>query len=164
MFNKFNIPQNNRRQLSHIFIAVIILLFNSLLTPVTLKAASNTHIHASNQVTLYYFWSRYCPLCKEAKPLINQLVKTYPWLTVYSYDLVDSRINQKRYLQMAGQLQQAASSVPAFIFCGQMMVGYDRAETTGQELQQKLLACYQHKNTSEKQENFNIPGLGNIHY
>lgn len=167
MFNKFNIPQYNRPQynrpqLTHIGIAVIILLFSSLLTPATLKAASDTG--TTNQVTLHYFWSRYCPHCKEAKPLINKLSKAYPWLTVHSYDLVDSRANQQRYLQMAGQLQQPANSVPAFIFCDQMMVGYDRAETTGQELQEKLLACHQHKNTPAKQENFNIPGLGSIHY
>jgi hypothetical protein len=36
---------------------------------------------------------------------------------------------------MAEQLQQPANSVPAFIFCDQMMVGYDRTETTGKELQ-----------------------------
>ena len=144
---------------------IILLLFSCLLTtPTILKAETQTDSHTANQVTLYYFWSRYCPHCKEAKPLLTKLGKTYPWLTVHSYDLVDNRINQKRYLLMAEQLQQPANSVPAFIFCGQMMVGYDRAETTGKELEEKLLACHQQKNQSKIQKNFNIPGLGNIHY
>lgn len=120
----------------------------------------------SSQVTLYYFWSRYCPHCKESKPFINQLAVTYPWLTLKSYDLVGSKVNKQRYLQMAEELQQAANSVPAFIFCNQMMVGYENAETTGKELEDKLLACHSKNNDllTKKQENFNIPGFGEMHY
>jgi len=132
----------------------------------TTEAESIPGTHSKNEVTLYYFWSRYCSHCKQAKSFVNNLPKTYPWLTLHSYDLVDSRINQKRFLLMAKQLHQPANSVPGFIFCGQMMVGYDRAETTGQELEQKLLACHQQKNSQKKeiQEDFNIPWLGKIHY
>lgn len=64
---------------------------------------------------------------------------------------------------MAEQLQQPANSVPAFIFCDQMMVGYDRTETTGKELENKLVACQRQKQI-KPQENFNIPGLGKVHY
>jgi len=128
------------------------------------KAESKVEVHANNEVTLYYFWSRYCSHCKTAKPFINKLAETYPWLSLHSYDLVDSRVNQKRYLLMAKQLQQPANAVPALIFCGQMMVGYDSNETTGRELEEKLLACHQQNGSVQVQENFNIPGLGEIHY
>lgn len=120
----------------------------------------------SKQVTLYYFWSRYCPHCTEAKPFINSLLVSYPWLTLKSYDLVGNKENQQRYIQMAGELQQSANSVPAFIFCGQMVVGYERAETSGKELEEKLLACHQQNDeaTPGLQERFNIPGFGEMHY
>lgn len=118
-----------------------------------------------DSVKLTYFWSRYCPHCKEAKPFINQLPKKYAWLKLQSYDLIGSKANQQRYLKMATELGQQAKSVPAFIFCGQMMVGYDKAETTGLELETKLLECHkQSKTTAKKQERFNIPWLGSIHY
>lgn len=118
-----------------------------------------------DSVKLTYFWSRYCPHCKEAKPFINQLPKKYAWLKLDSYDLVGSKGNQQRYLKMATELGQQAKSVPAFIFCGQMMVGYDKAETTGRELETRLLECHkQSKTTAKKQERFNIPWLGSIHY
>ena len=143
---------------------VLLLLLSSLFTPANLKADTSTDSHIGNEVSLYFFGSRYCPHCKEAKPLLNKLQKNYSWLTLYSYDLVNNEANQQLYLKMAAQLQQPANSVPAFIFCGQMIVGYDRAETTGQELEEKLLACHQQKNTGQVQENFNIPGLGKIHY
>ena len=148
-------------------ISYLFLLISALLSP-DLQAETNKQLvqQPTNDVTLYYFWSRHCPHCKVAKPFVNQLPQTYPWLTLHSYDLVDSRVNQKRFLLIAQQLEQPASSVPAFIFCGQMMVGYDQAETTGKELEEKLLACHRQENTQTKQvqENFNIPGLGEIHY
>ena len=148
------------------FLSVIscLLLINCVLLPANVQAETSKSLHTSNEATLYYFWSRYCPHCKEAKPFIENLATSYPWLTLNSYDLVDSRVNQKRYVQMAKQLQQPANSVPAFIFCEQMLVGYDTNDTTGRELEEKLLACHQQKNTRPVQENFNIPWLGEIHY
>lgn len=140
------------------------LLVTSILLITDAKAETERGIQSTGDVTLYYFWSRYCPHCKEAKSFINRLLETYPWLILHSYDLVDSRINQKRYLLMASQLDHTANSVPAFIFCGQMMVGFDRAETTGLELEEKLLACYQQKETPQGQAHFNIPWLGKVHY
>ncbi len=149
--------------------ACMILVTYSLLVG-TVNADTSPDNNQSEQVTLNYFWSKYCQHCKEAKPFVNNLPKIYPWLTLHSYDLVDNPDNQKRFVTMAKQLQQPANSVPAFIFCGQMMIGYDRDETTGKELEKKLLACHQQKNTPQAQEqvkaqeHFNIPWLGNIHY
>jgi len=127
---------------------------------------SSIESHRSNPVTLYYFWSRYCPHCIEAKPFINKLPATYPWLTLKSYDLAGNKANKQRYLQMATELQQTPNSVPAFIFCDQMIVGYENAETSGKQLEYKLLACHADNNDqlTQKQENFNIPGLGSMHY
>ena len=146
-------------------IRIIFLIFIcSLLIPSQVKAESNDKTYTDNDVTLYYFWSRYCPHCKTAKPFVQKLAKSYSWLTLHSYDLVGSRVNQKRFLLMAQQLKQPANSVPAFIFCGQMLVGYDVEKTTGKELEEKLLACHQQKDIGQVQENFNIPGFGKVHY
>ena len=132
--------------------------------PANLKAENSTTEYKTNEVTLHYFWSRFCPHCIEAKPFIQNLSKNYPWLIVRSYDLVENKINQKLYVQMAELVKQSANSVPAFIFCNQMIVGYDKANTSGKELEKKLLACHQQKNNLQQQENFNISWLGNIHY
>lgn len=129
-------------------------------------AYAQTTVNSGDKVELTYFWSRYCPHCKEAKPFIQQLPKKYAWLTLRSYDLVGNRTNQQRYIDMASKLGQQAKSVPAFIFCGQMMVGYDRAETTGRELENKLIKCHQQsKSPAPQQEGrFTVPWLGSIHY
>jgi hypothetical protein len=47
----------------------------------------------------------------------------------------------KAYVAMAEALSQEASSVPAFIFCGGMAVGFDRPEGTGRALEEGLRLC-----------------------
>lgn len=143
--------------------ASVCLLFVFLLAPLPAHAGSAVQDQA---VDLYYFWSRYCPHCREAKPFIENLTKKYAWLHLHSYDLVGNRANQQRYQTMAEQLGQSAKSVPAFIYCGQMMVGYDRPETTGQQLEKNLLDCYrQHgKPLTQLPQQFNLPGFGQVDY
>ena len=160
----YTLYKNNLKLIKFDKTIVFLLFLIIFFLPVNLIAENSDAIHKTNEVTLHYFWSRYCPHCIEAKPVIHNLSKTYPWLVVHSYDLVDNKNNQKRYLQMAEKLKRPANSVPAFIFCDQMIVGYDKAETTGKELEDKLLACHRQEKDLKQQENFTIPGLGNIHY
>lgn len=165
MVRSLNIIRNNNSASTRFCKTIFFLFFLAIFFhPENLKAENSTADHKTNEVTLYYFWSRYCPHCIEAKPFINNLSKTYPWLTVHSYDLIGNKTNQKLYVQMAEQVNQSANSIPAFIFCNQMIVGYDKAESSGKELEEKLLACHQQKNNQQQQENFTIPWLGNIHY
>ncbi|WP_051906324.1 glutaredoxin family protein [Methylomarinum vadi] len=146
-------------------LAFICALLDVSLLPAPAQAEING-LTGGKAVDLYYFWSRYCPHCREAKPFIESLPKKYAWLNVHSYDLVGNRANQQRYLTMAEQLGQQAKSVPAFIYCGQMMVGFDRADSTGQQLEKKLLECYrQHSRPlTELPQQFTLPGLGQVHY
>ena len=144
--------------------AVCLMLLTSLFTPVKAQENLTAKNNSGHEVSLSYFWSRYCPHCKDSQSFITHLSKKYPWLIVESYDVVGSEANKHRFLLMAKQLLQPANSVPAFIFCGQMLVGYDQDETTGKDLEEKLLACHQQKPAQKKQESFSIPGMGNIHY
>lgn len=146
-------------------ISLFCILLSLSAHPAFASSDTGNSVKQSSPVALYYFWSRYCPHCQEAKPFIKNLLLKYSWLELHSYDLVDNRANQQRYLLMAEQLGQTANSVPAFIFCNQMLVGYDRAETTGRELEDKLKTCHAQAHApAVKQEQFNIPGLGNVHY
>jgi hypothetical protein len=42
---------------------------------------------------------------------------------------------------MAAELGEQAASVPALLFCGEMQVGWDRDETRGEMIRQRLDAC-----------------------
>ncbi|MDG4597827.1 MAG: thioredoxin family protein [Candidatus Contendobacter sp.] len=93
------------------------------------------------RIHLYFFWTRTCPHCRQAQPFVEALLADYPWLEVHGYDLGRDMAGSVRYTQMAATLGEAASSVPAFLFCGRMRVGFDRPETTGQQLRQELEDC-----------------------
>ncbi len=94
------------------------------------------------QIHLYFFWSKSCPHCHHALPLLPKLEKSYPWLKIHKLEIGSQR-NVTLYLRMAATLGQRPQSVPGFLFCEKMMLGYGMEETTGAEIKQQLEVCYQ---------------------
>jgi thiol-disulfide isomerase/thioredoxin len=94
-------------------------------------------------VRLYYFFSPTCPHCQEAAPFIEELRARWPWLEVQKYSVKDNRANAKFYYETALSLGTKALSVPGFVFCRQVLIGYDTAETTGAEIAAALESCHQ---------------------
>lgn len=100
----------------------------------------------SLKVHLYFFWSKKCPHCLNAEPFIRGLSAEYSWLQVHSLELTEHPENVEQYINMAASLGQEARSVPAFLWCGQISVGFDNEQGMGQELKQQLNSCYQQLN------------------
>ena len=93
-------------------------------------------------VVLHYFYSPSCPHCQVAGPYLDALAGELPWLELRKYSVRDSRENARLYLDTAASLGVEVQSVPGFIFCRQLRVGFDSAETTGAELREALEACH----------------------
>ena len=142
---------------------IIILVF----MPVSASFSGPNNVHQqfaeqeSSSVNLHFFWSLRCPHCLEAKPEIEILDSKYPWLKLHSYDVFGNQANINLYMEMAGQLGMQANSVPGFIFCGQMLVGFS-GETTLLQLENSLVACHKKQNVS--QQNITLPLLGSMHF
>lgn len=96
------------------------------------------------RIQLYFFWTGTCPHCRQARPFIQALAQQYPWLQVHSFQIDRDLGGRLRYQQMTKALGQEAQSVPAFLACGALRVGYDHADGRGRELRDWLLACYRH--------------------
>lgn len=92
-------------------------------------------------VRLYYFFSPTCPHCQAAAPFIDGLAARSPWLEVKKYAVKDNRANARFYYETALSLGTQALSVPGFVFCRQVLIGYDSAETTGAEIAGALEQC-----------------------
>ena len=92
------------------------------------------------QVHLYFFWSMRCPHCLEALPQVEALAREQPWIVLHSLELSRNRSNAERYMAMAADLGQQAQSVPGFLYCGQMRVGWDGA-ASARDLLRDLAAC-----------------------
>ena len=95
----------------------------------------------SHQVRLYFFWTQTCPHCTRARPYVESLPDALPWLELHSYDLTANPRSGREYYRLADSIGERARSVPGFLFCGQLMTGYDDPEGTGAELRRRLEAC-----------------------
>ena len=99
----------------------------------------------SPTVRLYYFYSPTCPHCQAAKPFLEQLERDSPWLEVKRYTVKDHRANARFYFDTAKSLGVEALSTPGFVFCRQVMIGYDAADTTGRQLADALRGCHERR-------------------
>jgi thiol-disulfide isomerase/thioredoxin len=101
-----------------------------------------TAADGSPTVRLYYFYSPTCPHCQAAKPYIAEMQGRLPWLEVRRYAVKDNRDNARFYFNTAKALGVEALSVPGFVFCSQVMIGYESGPTTGLQLEKALSACH----------------------
>lgn len=92
-------------------------------------------------IQLWFFWSRGCPHCVEARTWVHERAKDAPWLTLHDRELSGHPENVEAYVDMAGALGREAQYVPAFLFCQQMLVGWDSPAGMGAELNDRLLVC-----------------------
>ena len=93
------------------------------------------------EVQLYFYWSRTCPHCTAAHPYVDAIPQARPWVKLHALELSSHPENLRQYQAMAQALGEEAASVPAWLFCGEMHVGWDGDETTGATLRQRLDAC-----------------------
>jgi hypothetical protein len=102
-----------------------------------------TDTEGETTVRLYFFWTETCPHCRRARPFVEGLAKEFGWLDVYSLPLSEDRPNAVAlFLRMTEALGQTSPGVPAFAYCGRMVIGFGDAETTGADLREALVACH----------------------
>ena len=63
------------------------------------------------------------------------------WLDVESLELTRNTENAREYARLARSIGERPSSVPAFVFCGRMLTGYDNPSGMGASLRQQLREC-----------------------
>ncbi len=93
------------------------------------------------EVHLYFFWALTCPHCIQAHPAIAAIPQARPWVRLHALELTRHPDNARLYQDMAEQLGEEATSVPALLFCGEIQVGWDSDDTTGERIRQRLDAC-----------------------
>lgn len=100
-----------------------------------------TDAQGQTLVHLYFFWSPSCPHCLTARPFVEALPERLSWLRLHSLNVTLPE-NAQHYLRLAESLGGDARSVPAFLFCGQMQVGYNKDADSGRALEGLLGACH----------------------
>ncbi len=93
---------------------------------------------AADAVDLHVFWSETCPHCLQARPAVAGIAAERPWLRVHEHE-IGAPENARLYVEQAGALGRRAQYVPAFLFCGEMHVGF--GPETPALLSARLDAC-----------------------
>ena len=96
---------------------------------------------AAAEIEAWFFWSRGCAHCIAAHPDVLAIAAARPWLRLHPLEISGEPANLALYERLAHQIGAEAVSVPAVIFCGEILVGWDSAATTGVQLRQRLDAC-----------------------
>lgn len=143
---------------------LLLLLFSGVLLA---DASPDPWVHGegegAQQLNLYFFWSLRCPHCLDAKPVVERIAGERHWIRLHSLEVSQNRENLLRYVQMARELGQEARSVPAFLYCGKMEVGFDGS---GERLTAGLEACYRQLRGEEvdaaPEAGITLPLLGEV--
>ncbi len=102
---------------------------------------SSVDAAGAHRVSLHFFWTEACPHCQRARPYVEALPDELPWLELRSYNLTADPRSGREYVRLAQSIGERARSVPAFLFCGQLVTGYDDAQGIGAELRRLLHEC-----------------------
>lgn len=135
----------------------LVLLFLAAGLPQVSRAAD-----PAGRVDLHFFWSHTCPHCQAARPFVEALPQRLPWLALHSHEVSQDPVARERYRVLAAELGEEARSVPAFIFCGRMEVGFDDAETTGRALEAALVRCREGGPAATRDPVMTLPLLGAV--
>ena len=95
----------------------------------------------SPRIHLYFFRSTTCPHCAAAQPHIAAIPRARPWVVVHDLELTGNPENVRHFESLARLTGGDASAVPSFLFCGEMVTGWDAAGGIGALLGQGLDAC-----------------------
>ncbi len=123
---------------------LLFILLLSFLSPALVQAEEpwvTTGPDGQPEVHLYFFWALTCPHCIQAQPAIATIPQARPWVKLHALELTRHPENAQLYQAMAEKLGEGAAAVPALLFCGEIQVGWDSDDTTGDRLRQRLDAC-----------------------
>jgi glutaredoxin len=72
-----------------------------------------------------------CPHCVRAKTFLEQLKQERPSLQILVHDVGQSAVAAERLNELAAARHVRTLGVPAFLVGGELLIGYDEADTTG---------------------------------
>ena len=119
-------------------------------------------VDGQTKVQLYLFWSLHCPHCLEARPKIQALAASQPWIELHDLEISENPSHLERYTAMARELGEEARYVPALFYCGQMNAGWEDNPEQAEQLLQTLAACRDQAPRAQETASLRLPVLGKL--
>ncbi|QBR84544.1 hypothetical protein E3983_09315 [Legionella israelensis] len=90
-----------------------------------------------------FFMTSTCPHCHKADAFLKQLEKNVDWLIVNRYVINKDKSALALFNQKLREFHASDFRVPSILFCHSRWVGFDTAQTTGEQLLKGLSYCHQ---------------------
>jgi len=79
-----------------------------------------------------------CPHCTRALAWLERIRQKYPRVTARVIEIGGDAGGRDRFFDLNRQHGQERPGTPSFYFCGQFLVGFEEAATTGAKLEQRM--------------------------
>ena len=93
---------------------------------------------ANKAVTIYLFWTEYCPHCAHEKEFLGRLQRTDKNIKVVALEVSTSRENLELLKKVGKSLHVDIPGVPFTVIGDQYVVGWQEDETTGRVLEKAI--------------------------
>lgn len=103
-------------------------------------AGTQVSAQETSAPTLYLFYGDGCPHCAKEKDFLVNLQSQYPDLTIEQYEIYYSEENRQKMIEMGAALNAQPRGVPFTIVGDQYFEGFGSAQTTGQAIEQAVIA------------------------
>lgn len=80
----------------------------------------------ANKTTLYLFWGKGCPHCKEEEAFLTKLKKKYPQLEVKDYEIWYNKKNADFFAAVMKAAKAESAAVPATLINGRLFIGFSK--------------------------------------
>ncbi|MDQ7787190.1 MAG: hypothetical protein RDU01_06240 [Thermodesulfovibrionales bacterium] len=91
-------------------------------------------------VKIHFFQGKGCPHCAEEKEFLKAMMKKYPSLEIYDYEVWYDEVNAALLVKMARAYKLTTSGVPVTFIGNQGIVGF--SQHTREELEQLISRCF----------------------
>ena len=99
----------------------------------------------NNNVNIYFFWGDGCPHCAREKPFLEKLESRYSNLKVNQFEVWYNKENADLLKKVVNKFGIDVSGIPFTVIGDDYIVGYFSDETTGKEIENKVLYCFQNE-------------------
>lgn len=100
---------------------------------------------AESSLNLHLFSSKTCPHCRDEKIFLGKMAAKYSTLIVNEYEITENKSNLKLFAEVSKKFDDGTGGVPFLVIGEENIVGFLNEETTGVEIEQKIMtALYSH--------------------
>jgi glutaredoxin len=95
----------------------------------------------ARQVDVYLFWRSGCPHCERERDFLARISLSQPAVRVHEFNIWEQAAHRALLQRVGMALAADVSAVPLTVVGGQVFSGYLSDETTGREIELRVLEC-----------------------